>query len=50
MTQQQNRRATDKLPLDIDQLIMQEDDPKQRAVARRLSSVIGSLSVYRKRP
>lgn len=43
MTQQQNRRATDKLPLDIDQLIMQEDDPKQRAFLIVLNSINNSL-------
>lgn len=39
----QNRRATDKLPLDIDQLIMQEDDPKQRAFLIVLNSINNSL-------
>ena len=43
MTQQQNRRATDKLPLDIDQMIMQEDDPKQRAFLIVLNSINNSL-------
>lgn len=43
MTQQQNRRATDKLPLDIDQLIMAEDDPKQRAFLIVLNSINNSL-------
>lgn len=43
MTQQQNRRATDKLPLDIDQLIMQEDDPKQRTFLIVLNSINNSL-------
>ena len=43
MTQQQNRRATDKLPLDIDQLIMQEDDPKQRSFLIVLNSINNSL-------
>jgi len=38
-----NRRATDKLPLDIDQLIMQEDDPKQRAFLIVLNSINNSL-------
>ena len=41
--QQQNRRATDKLPLDIDQLIMQEDDPKQRSFLIVLNSINNSL-------
>ena len=39
----QNRRATDKLPLDIDQMIMQEDDPKQRAFLIVLNSINNSL-------
>jgi len=43
MTQQQNHRATDKLPLDIDQLIMQEDDPKQRSFLIVLNSINNSL-------
>ena len=38
-----NLRATDKLPLDIDQLIMQEDDPKQRAFLIVLNSINNSL-------
>lgn len=38
-----NRRATDKLPLDIDQLIMAEDDPKQRAFLIVLNSINNSL-------
>lgn len=40
----QNRRATDAaMSLDIDQMIMQEDDPKQRAFLIVLNSINNSL-------
>lgn len=38
-----NRRATDKLPLDIDNMILQEDDLKQRAFLIVLNSINKSL-------
>lgn len=38
-----NRRATDKLPLDIENMILQEDDLKQRAFLIVLNSINKSL-------
>lgn len=38
-----NRRATDKLPRDIENMILQEDDPKQRAFLIVLNSINNSL-------
>jgi len=37
------RRSTDKLPVDIESMIMQEDDPKQRAFLIVLNSINNSL-------
>ncbi len=37
------RRISDKLPHDIEQMIMQEDDPKQRAFLIVLNSINNSL-------
>ena len=44
MTQQQNRRATDAaMSLDIDQMILEEEDKKQRAFLIVLNSINKSL-------
>lgn len=43
MDEQQRRRISDRLPHDIEQMIMQEDDHKQRAFLIVLNSINNSL-------